>query len=84
MVTKVGLIFEDFIGTDDNMSTWRVSDGGMIGPEWFDVIFVTKSKAGYALCYEWYGDEASNLVLVQQKKTIFHNVLHGYRYTAPM
>ncbi|WP_147423825.1 hypothetical protein [Cohnella endophytica] len=82
MTTPSGPIFEDFEGNDDPQSTWRVSDGGKIEADWFGVLFVTKSKAGYSIGYEWYGDEGSSLKVVQQKGTKFRLVEQGYRYTA--
>ncbi|TVY03294.1 hypothetical protein [Cohnella terricola] len=82
--TESGLLFEDFEGNDDDQSTWRVDDGGTIAPDMFKILFVTKSKAGYALSYEWIGEEGYSLTVLQQNKTKFRSVMHGYRYAAPV
>ncbi|MFC5467459.1 hypothetical protein ACFPPD_01935 [Cohnella suwonensis] len=48
------------------------------------MLFVSKSKAGYALAYDWQGFEGSSLELLQQKGSKFRSVIHGYRYTSPL
>jgi hypothetical protein len=84
MTTKSGLIFEDFVGINDDQSTWRVDDGGMITPDMLKIIFVTQSKAGYSLGFEWSGAEGYSLKIVQQKGVEFRSVLESSRYTAPV
>ncbi|QMV42417.1 hypothetical protein [Cohnella cholangitidis] len=87
LTSKSGLVFEDFVGNDDEMSTWRVADGGTITTDMFNVLFVTHSKAGYSLGYEWWGDEGLSLNVVQQQGTKgskFLSVLNSYRYTVPL
>ncbi|WP_239618069.1 hypothetical protein [Cohnella mopanensis] len=84
LTTKSELIFDDFVGNDDEMSTWRVSDGGEITTEMFNILFVTQSKAGYSLGFEWWGDEGLALKVVQQQGTNFRPVLENYRYTMPI
>jgi hypothetical protein len=84
LTSKSGLVFEDFVGNDDEMSTWRVSDGGTITTDMFNVLFVTRSPAGYTLGYEWWGDEGLSLNVVQQQGTKFLSVLESYRYTVPL
>jgi hypothetical protein len=84
LATKSELIFEDFVGNDDDQSTWRVDDGGVLTPGEFKILFATRSKAGYALGFEWYGAEGSSLKVIQQKGKKFRNVLEGYRYTMPV
>ncbi|MFC4302565.1 hypothetical protein [Cohnella boryungensis] len=82
--TEQGLLFQDFVGTEDEYSTWRVDDGGEISAQDFRILFVTASDAGYSLAYEWFGAEGSSLEVLQQQKTKFRSVLEGYRYTAPV
>ncbi|BBI31249.1 hypothetical protein [Cohnella abietis] len=82
--TKSGLFFEDFIGNDNEMSTWRVDDGGTITAEMFKILFVSKSKAGYSFGFEWGGAEGYALKVLQQKGKLFRTVLEDSRYAAPV
>jgi len=82
--TESGFLYEDFVGNDDDQSTWRVDDGGTISTDMFKILFVTKSKAGYAFGYEWIGEEGYSLKVLQQNKAKFRSVLKGYRYSAPV
>jgi hypothetical protein len=82
--TPKGLVFHDMVGHDDPYSTWRVEDGGEIKPEWFNVLFVTKSKSGYSLAIENWGSEGLNTFILQQKDRTFRLVAHGGRYTYPV
>lgn len=84
VASKSGLLFEDFPGNDDLQSTWRVDDGGEIDASMFKVLFVTKSKVGYALAYEWFGFEGCSLNVIQQQGGKFRDILSNYRYTAPL
>ncbi len=78
-----GMVFEDFVGSKDPMSTWRVDDGGEISAEQFHLLFASYSQAGYALAYEWYGTEGTNLSLVQQKGMKFRVIQEAGRYQSP-
>ncbi|MWV46999.1 hypothetical protein GRF59_25635 [Paenibacillus sp. HJL G12] len=80
LVDKSGMVFEDFIGNNDSQSTWRVDDGGEISAEYFNLLFASYSKAGYALGVEWYGAEGSNLSVIQQKGAKFRVVTETGRY----
>ncbi|BFH60816.1 MULTISPECIES: hypothetical protein [Paenibacillus] len=77
------LLFEDFIGNNDSQSTWRVDDGGEISAENFGLLFVSRSKTGYALGVEWYGPEGTNLTVLQQKGSKFRVVTENGRYQVP-
>ncbi|GAB6991633.1 hypothetical protein [Paenibacillus pini] len=81
LVTKNGIIFQDFVGNTYADSTWRVNDGGVFDVAQFNLMFITNSKAGYSLGYEWYGEEGLNLELLQQKGTKFRIIQSGGRYT---
>ncbi|GIP29780.1 hypothetical protein J23TS9_49100 [Paenibacillus sp. J23TS9] len=83
LVDKGGMVFEDFVGNNDSQSTWRVDDGGQISADDFNLLFVSYSKAGYALGVEWYGAEGSNLTVIQQKGAKFRVVQENGRYMAP-
>lgn len=82
--TPKGLVFHDMVGNDDPNSTWRVEDGGEIKPEWFNVLFVTKSKSGYSLAIENWGSEGTYTMILQQKDRTFRLVAGGARYTYPV
>ncbi|MFC5402851.1 hypothetical protein [Cohnella soli] len=82
--TKSGLVFQDFVGNNDKQSTWRVDDGGVFQSDSFGIVFLSRSKAGFALAYDWQGFEGSSLALLQQKGTAFRTVAEGYRYTSPV
>ncbi|HEY2491633.1 MAG TPA: hypothetical protein VGI33_01685 [Paenibacillus sp.] len=84
MATKDGLIFEDLPGNNDEQSTWRVDDGGVIEPSMFTILFVTQSESGYSLGFEWIGVEGHYLKLIQQQADKFRTILEGSRYTAPV
>ncbi|MDR0268199.1 hypothetical protein [Paenibacillus sp.] len=80
LVDKNGMVFQDFIGYDDSQSAWRVDDDGQISAHDFNLWFVSYSKAGYALGLEWYGEEGTNLSVIQQKGSKFRVVQEGGRY----
>jgi len=84
LVTKKGLVFEDYVGNDGDYSTWRVDDGGEMDPDLFRVIFVTRSESGYSVGLEWIGFESNALDVMQQEGKKFRHVVEGSRYTAPL
>jgi len=86
LVTKKGLVFDDFEGNEEenDYSTWRVDDGNEMDPELFRVIFVTRSQSGYSVGLEWIGSEGNSIDVLQQEGKKFRIVDHSYRYTAPL
>ncbi|WP_152396846.1 hypothetical protein [Paenibacillus guangzhouensis] len=86
LVTKNGVVFQDFEGNDDpdQYSVWRVDDGGEMDPSLFRIMFLTRSASGYAVGYEWYGSESNGLYVLQQKGKNLLEVEHSSRYIAPL
>ncbi|WP_018758865.1 hypothetical protein [Paenibacillus terrigena] len=84
LVTKNGILFDDYEGNEGDNSVWRVDDGGEMDPSFFRVIFLTRSASGYSVGFEWYGYESNGLSVLQQNGKSLRQVEHSSRYIAPL
>jgi hypothetical protein len=80
-----GLIFADIEGTPMNdISVWRVDDGGVLYPGGFSVIAAFRTQSGLEIAVTWGAFEGELSSLLRQSGSEFVKVLSGYRYWAPM
>jgi len=84
LVTKNGVLFDDYEGNEGDNSVWRVDDGGEMDPSLFRVIFLTRSASGYSVGFEWYGYESNGLYVLQQNGKSLRHVEHSSRYISPL
>jgi len=82
-VAPGALALEDFPGSGQEGSTWRVDDEGVFDTAAFDVLGVLESAGGGALAYAWAGAEGESIALVVVEGTRLRRVLEGYRYWSP-
>ncbi|MFC5700369.1 hypothetical protein ACFPVX_03655 [Cohnella faecalis] len=79
------LLFNDFPAkTKDEISVWRVDDGGEVTPDMFSLLFAAKTSDGLALSIEWWGSEGENTFVIADDGEQFHELpISYYRYTYP-
>jgi hypothetical protein len=61
-------------------SVWRVSDGGMLHPEAFTIVFVAKRAGRLVLAVHWQAEEGSVLMLFEAVGGTFRQLLQEYWY----
>ncbi len=85
MKTPTKLVFKDYPAKYDEMSTWRVDDGGSIFPEMFSILFAAKTKDGMLLGLKWTGFEGENTIMLLENDGVFEELnIESYRYTSPV
>ena len=77
------LTFLDYPAKYNEMSTWRVDDGGEFGFEYYDIIAVFESENGIEVITDWMGAEGSNTNFLLAIEGEFQSVGTAYRYQAP-
>jgi hypothetical protein len=84
-VGDAGTIMRDLEGAAPNdVSVWRVDDGGLLHPEDFRVIAAFSAPAGLEIAFTWAGFEGELGSLLAESGGEFVEVLDGYRYWAPL
>ncbi len=74
----------DFPAKYDEMSTWRVDDGGEFYFEYYHIIAVFESENGIEIMTDWVGAEGSSINYLLARGDKFESVGGAYRYQAPM
>ena len=70
-ISSNNTIFLDYPATYNKVSTWRVDDGGEIGPEQFKILYFGKSRQGSEMVIEFLGAEGSLIESVVEKGGYF-------------
>ncbi len=83
LLTPARLVFDDHLAEYDEFGTWRVDDGGVIEPMWFDIPFVYKVGSEYGIGVAWTGAEGINLRMIESAGEAFTVRAEGYRYLSP-
>ena len=83
LFTPRKLAFMDFPGQNDPTSTWRVDDGGVLEPAYFEVLFILAEGDALEIALSWAGVEGDALRLLKVEAESFQTILEGYRYWAP-
>lgn len=85
MKTPTKLVFKDYPAKYNEMSTWRVDDGGRVYPEMFSILFAAKTEGGIVLGINWSAFEGENITLINEKDDKFEDLnIEAYRYTSPI
>jgi len=74
----------DFPAEYNEMSTWRVDDGGVFDFEYYNIIAVFESENGIEIMTDWVGAEGSSINYLLAVGDKFESVGGAYRYQAPM
>lgn len=77
-------IFSDYSAEFNETSTWKADDGGNIGPEQFDILFVQNAGGKITFGVVFRGFEGENVDMMLEDKGMFTSALKGYRSRAPM
>ncbi len=81
MVSPAKLVFLDFKGSyEDETSVWRVSDGGELNSNMFDILSVFQGRNGIEFVYGWKAPEGESIALVQESGGQFIQLADSYRY----
>ncbi|OOG15992.1 hypothetical protein BWD42_23040 [Sphingobacterium sp. CZ-UAM] len=78
------LINLDFPTTYDDISTWRVDDGGQFDNEAFQILTVLRSEVGISFVSIFGGAEGYELNFYQPKKDKFSSTAQAYGYSSPL
>jgi len=76
----------DYPATYDEYSTWRVDDGGEVGPAQFSFLFAARAEEGLLLGLRWFGAEGESISFLKQEGDHFIRMekIGTGRYTSPM
>lgn len=78
------LITLDFPAKYDEMSTWRVDDGGIFDFENLQVLSVFQSDKSIKIATVFWGAEGYNLNLYESTDGVFKSIAEAYGYSAPL
>jgi hypothetical protein len=78
------LINLDFPALYDDISTWRVDDGGQFDNEAFQILTVLRSEQGISFISIFWGAEGYELNFYQPKKNLFTSMAQAYGYSSPL
>ncbi|APU96076.1 hypothetical protein BV902_06770 [Sphingobacterium sp. B29] len=78
------LINLDFPALYDDISTWRVDDGGQFDNEAFQILTVLRSEQGISFISIFWGAEGYELNFYQPKKNLFNSMAQAYGYSSPL
>jgi virulence-associated protein VapD len=85
MKTPEKLVFKDYPAVYNEMSTWRVDDGGSIYPDMFSILFAAKAEEGIILGINWRAFEGENTVLFKENNMEFEALnIEASRYMSPL
>ncbi|MFT4602672.1 MAG: hypothetical protein ACI857_002859 [Arenicella sp.] len=82
-ITTGQITYLDFPAKYDEMSTWRVDDGGVFDFSYYNVIAVFDSNNGIEIMTDWTGAEGSSINYLLAVGSSFESVGGAYRYQAP-
>ncbi|NLF80703.1 MAG: hypothetical protein GX572_05895 [Clostridia bacterium] len=89
------LLFSIVIKTDDSLdfydypavlasnSAWRVDDGGVADPAWFNVLLGVNTQQGRGFIINWIGAEGENTVYLLDQEGVISEAQLYYRYWSP-
>jgi len=77
------ILWRDFPASYNPVSTWRVDDGGRIGPKQFRILYLGQAQQRWEIAYEFIGPEGSNLEFIREQQSEFESVRRASRYMAP-
>lgn len=83
-ITPDKIVYEDFPATWNDMSTWRVDDGGSFGVEYFDLLAVFEKDGKLEIITDWPGAEGIATEYLKEKDGAFKSIKGISRYTAPL
>ncbi len=78
------LINLDFPALYDDISTWRVDDGGQFDNDAFHILTVLRSAQGISFISIFWGAEGYELNFYQPKKNVFTSAAQAYGYSSPL
>jgi len=78
------LVNLDFPAVYDDISTWRVDDGGQFDNEAFQILTVLRSEEGISFISIFWGAEGYELNFYQPKKSQFISAAQAYGYSSPL
>lgn len=82
-ITTGKIVYEDFPALWNDMSTWRVDDGGNFGVEYFDLLAVFEKNGKLEIVTDWPGAEGKNTEYLREDGGTFKSLKQQGRYTAP-
>lgn len=84
LVKPDGLSFADYVAdVDDDVSKWRVDDGGEFDPQYYVITSAFDSAGTLFIVRNWAGPEGGNSALYSESKGRLLPILEGYRYWVP-
>ena len=83
-ITDEQLVSLDFPATYDDISTWRVDDGGEFDNDAFQVLTVLRSTEGISFISIFWGAEGYELNFYQPHKDRFSSGAQAYGYSSPL
>jgi hypothetical protein len=83
-ITPGKIVYQDFPAAYNDVSTWRVDDGGNFGVEYFNLLAVFSKDGKLEIVTDWPGAEGFVTEYLKEKDGVFKSVKGQSRYTAPI
>jgi hypothetical protein len=83
-IDKDKIIYLDFPAKYNEISTWRVDDGGDFGAAYFKVLAVFECNGKTEIVTDWHGAEGVFTGYYREENGKFEEIKTGSRYTAPL
>ena len=83
-VSDEGNCYLDFPAVYNEMSTWRVDDGGVFESDYYNIIAIFKGEQGIEILTDWVGAEGSSVNYYLATGKTFTSVKSSYFYSAPL
>ncbi|MBA3683394.1 MAG: hypothetical protein H0W73_19845 [Bacteroidetes bacterium] len=77
------IIYHDYPALYNEISTWRVDDGGEFGLDYLNVLAIFENKNNIELVLDWAGAEGYSIDYLVEENSKFVSKKGGYRYCAP-
>ncbi len=78
------IAYKDFPAVYNEISTWRVDDGGRFAIESYHILAAFEGKDGIEIVTEWIGAEGVNIEYIKEINLNLESLKHGYLYTSPL
>jgi hypothetical protein len=82
-ITPDKIVYQDFPAEYNDVSTWRVDDGGNFGVEYFDLLAVFEKDGKLEIITDWPGAEGIATDYLKENGSAFKSIKTQSRYTAP-
>ncbi|MCE3229009.1 MAG: hypothetical protein K0S32_3560 [Bacteroidetes bacterium] len=83
-INKEKFVWLNFPAKYNDISVWRVDDGGEFGVDYYNLLTVFEYKGIIEIVVDWIGAEGFSIEFLREKGNEFKSMKGSYRYAAPL